>query len=116
MAKNKEESSLGSRLLVIAFICGLAFLWLWPIHEKHGDVLGYLKNEAKKFVNLPTSDYLKQMRARLASPELDKPGTPEAPRIIVEDTTEKPGKNVKQMDKITNKDREELDSLINKFK
>lgn len=102
---NNEDVSLFERFIIMMFGLGVVLVGLYPLSRQYGGVREFLKEKTSKVFSSYNQFEKSVGRARL-SDDSEKPRT-EKKAIVVEE-------NRKPKDKITNKDREELDKLIDK--
>jgi hypothetical protein len=96
-----KDGNLWSRIAVILFALAIVAIGLQPIQREHGGLLRFLNKKTTAFANS-----LKQGAEEIQ--DLPKRDSGEAAPVVVS-----PSKRSASPDKITDKDRNELDSLLN---
>ena len=103
---NKNSISIFERVIIMLFGVAVVLLGLYPLSREYDGIDGFIKSKAQRFSDLFKEVDNKLDRARL-SEERNAPRSTK--KAFVDDVSKK-----KEVDKIDNKDRQELDSLIDK--
>lgn len=99
-----DDGKLGARLLIILYALGIVIVGAYPLQREYGGVWEFISKEYESL----TEKYSvhRRSRARLNEPEVKRLSWPDA------QTSDRSITKDKDLDRLTKKDRSELNDLI----